>query len=58
MSRNHLTKIMQRLARGGLIETRRGGGGGAVLAKSPSEITIGTIVRLLELDETTADATA
>ncbi|MCB1494321.1 MAG: Rrf2 family transcriptional regulator [Bauldia sp.] len=48
LSRHHLAKIMQRLARGGLIETRRGGGGGAVLAKSPSEITIGTIVRLLE----------
>ena len=26
LSRNHLAKIMQRLARAGLIETRRGGG--------------------------------
>ena len=48
LSRHHLAKIMQRLSRGGLIETRRGGGGGAVLAKSPGEITIGAIVRLLE----------
>ena len=48
LSRHHLAKIMQRLSRGGLIETRRGGGGGAVLAKSPGEIPIGAIVRLLE----------
>ena len=26
LSRNHLTKIMQQLARGGIVETRRGGG--------------------------------
>lgn len=48
LSRNHLAKIVQRLSQGGLIQTRRGGGGGAVLAKSPNEITIGAIVRLLE----------
>ena len=46
--RNHLAKIMQRLARAGVIETRRGGGGGAVLATDPGEIRLGTIVRLLE----------
>lgn len=27
LSRNHLAKIMQHLARAGLVETRRGGGG-------------------------------
>ncbi|HMQ94909.1 MAG TPA: Rrf2 family transcriptional regulator [Amaricoccus sp.] len=48
LSRNHLAKIMQRLAREGLIETRRGGGGGAVLARPASEIRLGAIVRLLE----------
>ncbi|MEP0321919.1 RrF2 family transcriptional regulator [Bauldia litoralis] len=48
LSRNHLAKIMQRLSQGGLIETRRGGRGGAVLARPPSEITIGVVVRLLE----------
>ena len=48
LSRNHLAKIMQRLARGGLIETRRGGGGGAVLARPAHEIGLGDIVRLLE----------
>lgn len=48
LSRNHLTKIMQRLARGGIVETRRGGGGGAVLARDPATIRLGAVVRLLE----------
>jgi Rrf2 family nitric oxide-sensitive transcriptional repressor len=48
ISRNHLTKIMQRLARGGLVTTRRGGSGGARLARPAGEIRLGEIVRLLE----------
>lgn len=48
VSRNHLAKIMQRLAREGMIETRRGGGGGAVLATKAEKIRLGTVVRLLE----------
>lgn len=48
LSRNHLAKIMQRLARAGIIETRRGGGGGAVLARPACDIRLGTIVRMLE----------
>jgi len=48
LSRNHLSKIMQRLARAGLIETRRGGGGGAILARPPEDIRLGAVVRLLE----------
>lgn len=48
LSRNHLAKIMQHLARAGLIETRRGGGGGAVLARPADEIRLGAVVRLLE----------
>jgi Rrf2 family nitric oxide-sensitive transcriptional repressor len=48
LSRNHLAKIMQRLAGAGLIETRRGSGGGAVLAHPPHEILLGEVVRLLE----------
>lgn len=48
LSRHHLTKIMQRLAKAGIVETRRGRGGGAVLARSPREISVGSIVRLLE----------
>ncbi|WP_436643278.1 Rrf2 family transcriptional regulator [Microbaculum sp. FT89] len=48
LSRDHLTKIMQRLARGGIVVTRRGGGGGAVLARPAEDIRIGAVVRLLE----------
>lgn len=48
LSRNHLSKIMQRLAQGGLVATRRGSGGGAVLAKPPRDIRLGTVIRLLE----------
>ncbi|WP_112322831.1 RrF2 family transcriptional regulator [Oceanibium sediminis] len=48
LSRNHLAKIMQRLSRAGLIETRRGGGGGAVLARPAEEIRLGAVIRLLE----------
>lgn len=48
LSRHHLAKIMQRLSQAGLIDTRRGGGGGAVLARPPSEIRLGDVVRHLE----------
>ncbi len=46
--RNHLAKIMQRLAQAGMIQTRRGGGGGAMLARPASEIRLGAVVRVLE----------
>jgi Rrf2 family nitric oxide-sensitive transcriptional repressor len=48
LSRNHLAKIMQRLAQGGYIETRRGGGGGATLARPANDIRLGALIRLLE----------
>lgn len=48
LSRNHLAKIIQHLAQAGLVETRRGGGGGAVLARPAAEIRLGRIIRLLE----------
>lgn len=48
LSRNHLAKIMQYLARAGLIETRRGGGGGAVLARPAADIRLGMVIKLLE----------
>ncbi|WP_112320300.1 RrF2 family transcriptional regulator [Oceanibium sediminis] len=51
LSRNHLAKIMQRLSRAGLVETRRGGGGGAVLARPAEEIRLGAVIRLLEEDQ-------
>jgi Rrf2 family nitric oxide-sensitive transcriptional repressor len=48
LSRNHLAKIMQRLAQAGFVETRRGSGGGAILARPPEEIRLGAVIRLLE----------
>lgn len=48
LSRNHLAKIMQRLAQGEIVETRRGVNGGAVLRRDPAFIRIGDVVRLLE----------
>jgi Rrf2 family nitric oxide-sensitive transcriptional repressor len=48
LSRNHLAKIVQKLARDGILETRRGGSGGASLARAPRDIRLGEVVRLLE----------
>ena len=48
ISRNHLTKIVQDLARAGYIKTQRGAGGGFKLAVAAETLTLGTIVRLLE----------
>lgn len=48
VSRHHLTKIIQRLARAGYVTTRRGSGGGAVLARPADQIRLGDFVRLLE----------
>lgn len=48
LSRNHLAKIMQRLAQAGVVETRRGSGGGAILAAPAETIRLGALIRLLE----------
>lgn len=48
ISRNHLTKVVQTLAGGGMIVTRRGTGGGFALARAAEDITLGEVVRLLE----------
>lgn len=58
LSRNHLAKIMQRLAQAGLVETRRGGGGGAMLARPAETIRLGAVVRLLEEGQPLVDCFA
>jgi Rrf2 family nitric oxide-sensitive transcriptional repressor len=51
LSRHHLSKIMQRLSRAGIVETRRGSGGGAMLAQPASSVRLGALIRLLEEDQ-------
>lgn len=48
LSRHHLSKIMQRLSAEGIVKTRRGSGGGAILARPAHTIRVGAVVRLLE----------
>lgn len=50
ISENHLMKVTQRLAGLGYIDALRGRGGGLMLAKPPSDIPIGAIVRAIEPD--------
>lgn len=58
ISRNHLAKIMQRLAKGGIVQTRRGGGGGAMLARPAETIRLGEVVRVLEQGHVLVDCFA
>lgn len=51
VSRNHLAKVISALAAAGVLKTRRGGGGGAVLARAPAEIRLGDVVQRLEADQ-------
>lgn len=51
ISRHHLTKVIAALANAGILKTRRGGGGGAMLALPANSIRLGRLVRVLEREQ-------
>ncbi len=48
IARNHLSKVVAKLAGNGIVESARGKGGGIRLRSAPKEICVGDVVRLLE----------
>lgn len=51
ISRNHLMKVVRKLAVAGVVATQKGASGGFRLAKPAGELTLGEIVRRLESDQ-------
>lgn len=50
ISKNHLMKVVQRLAHGEFITSVRGQGGGMKLQRDAADISIGQVVRFMEPD--------
>ena len=48
ISRHHLVKVVQTLTDLGVVEAQRGRGGGMRLARRPSEINVGWLIRRTE----------
>jgi len=48
ISKNHLMKVVQRLAGLGYVDASRGRGGGLLLAKEPGDINLGRLVEQME----------
>lgn len=50
ISRNHLMKVASRLARAGILRPSRGRNGGLALARPPTEIGVGEVIKAAEPD--------
>lgn len=50
ISRNHLMKVVQQLARMGYVKSIRGQGGGLRLKQAPDDIRLGQLIRDMEPD--------
>lgn len=48
ISKNHLMKVAQRLTAEGFVESVRGRSGGLKLARAPSDLNVGAVVRIME----------
>jgi len=48
ISSNHLSKVVNKLARLGYIDSQRGRGGGVKLGMAPEKINVGAVVREME----------
>ncbi len=48
ISENHLIKVVHKLGKFGFLNTTRGRAGGTTLGRSPSEISIGDVIRKME----------
>lgn len=48
ISENHLSKIVHHLGQSGIVDTRRGRGGGLRLARAPEKIRVGSFLRETE----------
>ncbi len=56
ISESYLEQVFSTLRKAGLVNSIKGAQGGYVLSKSPSEITIGEILRALEGELSVADS--
>lgn len=50
ISRNHLMKVVQKLANSGFVEATRGAGGGLMLKKRPEAVNLAELVEAMEPD--------
>ncbi len=55
MPRHYVNKVMQQLVRGGLVKSRRGSHGGYALARSPDDIHLWDVVRLVDDEGATTE---